>query len=406
MDNDVAIKVENVGKVFKLPHEKTNSVKGIFLNFWRHDKTYEKQKVLDDISFEIKKGEFFGILGRNGSGKSTLLKLMAAIYHPTSGDIQINGQLTPFIELGVGFNPELTGRENVFLNGALLGFSRAEMEEMYDEIVDFAELERFMDQRLKNYSSGMQVRLAFSIAIRAKSDILLIDEVLAVGDYNFQAKCLAVFEQLKKDGVTIVFISHDMESVRRFCDNVILIEKGKIIARGSTQKVIDGYMRLNAKKEKLGNAAPFGMEDAQKEEGKIKITKTRVLDGKLAPAEEIGADTYVLEVSLKALDDCSDYVPGVILRNLNGIRVTASNTDWSDDKLPPLKKGQSLTVRFKFPNVLERGVYYLSSNVVSRETKGFYDWDNDADTVFIQRSNETGGIVSPKYVIEYKEGEA
>jgi ABC-2 type transport system ATP-binding protein len=406
MDNDVAIKVENVGKVFKLPHEKTNSVKGIFLNFWRHDKTYEKQKVLDDISFEIKKGEFFGILGRNGSGKSTLLKLMAAIYHPTSGDIQINGQLTPFIELGVGFNPELTGRENVFLNGALLGFSRTEMEEMYDEIVDFAELERFMDQRLKNYSSGMQVRLAFSIAIRAKSDILLIDEVLAVGDYNFQAKCLAVFEQLKKDGVTIVFISHDMESVRRFCDNVILIEKGKIIARGSTQKVIDGYMRLNAKKEKLGNAAPFGMEDAQKEEGKIKITKTRVLDGKLAPAEEIGADTYVLEVSLKALDDCSDYVPGVILRNLNGIRVTASNTDWSDDKLPPLKKGQSLTVRFKFPNVLERGVYYLSSNVVSRETKGFYDWDNDADTVFIQRSNETGGIVSPKYVIEYKEGEA
>jgi ABC-2 type transport system ATP-binding protein len=406
MDNDVAIKVENVGKVFKLPHEKTNSVKGIFLNFWRHDKTYEKQKVLDDISFEIKKGEFFGILGRNGSGKSTLLKLMAAIYHPTSGDIQINGQLTPFIELGVGFNPELTGRENVFLNGALLGFSRAEMEEMYDEIVDFAELERFMDQRLKNYSSGMQVRLAFSIAIRAKSDILLIDEVLAVGDYNFQAKCLAVFEQLKKDGVTIVFISHDMESVRRFCDNVILIEKGKIIARGSTQKVIDGYMRLNAKKEKLGNAAPFGMEDAQKEEGKIKITKTRVLDGKLAPAEEIGADTYVLEVSLKALDDCSDYVPGVILRNLNGIRVTASNTDWSDDKLPPLKKGQSLTVRFKFPNVLERGVYYLSSNVVSRETKGFYDWDNDADTVFIQRSNETGGIVSPKYVIEYKEEEA
>jgi ABC-2 type transport system ATP-binding protein len=406
MDNDVAIKVENVGKVFKLPHEKTNSVKGIFLNFWRHDKTYEKQKVLDDISFEIKKGEFFGILGRNGSGKSTLLKLMAAIYHPTSGDIQINGQLTPFIELGVGFNPELTGRENVFLNGALLGFSRTEMEEMYDEIVDFAELERFMDQRLKNYSSGMQVRLAFSIAIRAKSDILLIDEVLAVGDYNFQAKCLAVFEQLKKDGVTIVFISHDMESVRRFCDNVILIEKGKIIARGSTQKVIDGYMRLNAKKEKLGNAAPFGMEDAQKEEGKIKITKTRVLDGKLAPAEEIGADTYVLEVSLKALDDCSDYVPGVILRNLNGIRVTASNTDWSDDKLPPLKKGQSLTVRFKFPNVLERGVYYLSSNVVSRETKGFYDWDNDADTVFIQRSNETGGIVSPKYVIEYKEEEA
>src|SRR5690606_31573026 len=158
---------------------------------FRGKRTYEKQQVLKNISFEIKKGEFVGIVGRNGSGKSTLLKLLAGIYSPDKGSIEVNGKLVPFIELGVGFNPELTGRENVFLNGALLGFNRKEMQAMYKDIVEFAELERFMDQKLKNYSSGMQVRLAFSIAIRAQSDILLIDEVLAVGDAAFQQKCYA-----------------------------------------------------------------------------------------------------------------------------------------------------------------------------------------------------------------------
>jgi ABC-2 type transport system ATP-binding protein len=153
MAGDIAIKVENVSKTFRLPHERTTSIKGAVVNFWRRNRTYEKQKVLTDVSFEIKKGEFFGIVGRNGSGKSTLLKLLAGIYSPSEGSIQINGKLTPFIELGVGFNPELTGRENVYLNGALLGFSRKEMNSMYKEIVEFAELERFMDQKLKNYSS-------------------------------------------------------------------------------------------------------------------------------------------------------------------------------------------------------------------------------------------------------------
>jgi ABC-2 type transport system ATP-binding protein len=187
MSDEVAIKVENVSKTFKLPHEKANSLKSAVVNFWHSDRTFENQKALSDISFEVKKGEFFGIVGRNGSGKSTLLKLLAGIYTPSKGEIRINGKLTPFIELGVGFNPELTGRENVFLNGALLGFSRKEMEVMYEDIVKFAELRRFMDQKLKNYSSGMQVRLAFSIAIRAQSDILVLDEVLAVGDSNFQS---------------------------------------------------------------------------------------------------------------------------------------------------------------------------------------------------------------------------
>lgn len=247
---EVAIKVTEVSKTFKLPHEKQGSIKGLFINLFRRTRTFEKQQVLKDISFEIKKGEFFGIVGRNGSGKSTLLKLLAGIYSPDSGHIQVNGKLTPFIELGVGFNPELTGRENVFLNGALLGFSRKEMLAMYEEIVEFAELEKFMDQKLKNYSSGMQVRLAFSIAIRANSDILILDEVLAVGDEAFQKKCIDVFEQYKAAGQTIVLVTHDMETVRRFCSRAILLRDGNIVREGEPNLIAAAYSRLNREVEK------------------------------------------------------------------------------------------------------------------------------------------------------------
>lgn len=243
--DDVAIKVDNISKMFKLPHEKNNSIKGLFINMFRPKRTFEKQQVLKDVSFEIKKGEFFGIVGRNGSGKSTLLKLLAGIYSPDKGQVHVNGKLTPFIELGVGFNPELTGRENVFLNGALLGFSRSEMLAMYDEIVEFAELERFMDQKLKNYSSGMQVRLAFSIAIRANTDILVLDEVLAVGDEAFQRKCYIYFDRLKRDKKTVVLVTHDMSAVERFCTRAIFIEKGKIREIGNPHTIAAAYSRSN-----------------------------------------------------------------------------------------------------------------------------------------------------------------
>lgn len=242
MKADVAIKVDGVSKSFILPHEKSGSIKNALLSIFSKKRGYEVQHVLQDISFEIKKGEFFGIVGRNGSGKSTLLKLLAGIYTPDKGDIKINGSLTPFIELGVGFSPDLSGRENVFLNGALLGFSRQEMASMYDDIVDFAELERFMDQKLKNYSSGMLVRLAFSIAIRARSNILLLDEVLAVGDARFQQKCFDYFYNLKKSGQTIVFISHDMSAVEKFCNRAILIEKGHITSIGEPREIATAYL--------------------------------------------------------------------------------------------------------------------------------------------------------------------
>ncbi len=244
MDDDVAIRVDGVYKEFKLPHEKHSSIKGNLINIFRKKSSVERQKVLKNTSFEIKKGEFFGIVGRNGSGKSTLLKLLAGIYSPDKGHINLSGKLTPFIELGVGFNPELTGRENVFLNGALLGFDRKQMLKMYDDIVDFAEIEQFMDQKLKNYSSGMQVRLAFSIAIRAQSDILLIDEVLAVGDALFQKKCFEYFTKLRRERRTVVFVSHDTESLLRFCDRGVLINNGNVVSLGNIEDVVDEYKQI------------------------------------------------------------------------------------------------------------------------------------------------------------------
>lgn len=239
-----AIIVKDVRKEFILPQSKNSSIKHAFVNIVKRNKK-TVQKVLDGVSFTVNQGDFFGVVGRNGSGKSTMLKILAGVYQPTSGDVQLNGKLTPFIELGVGFNPELSGRDNVFLNGALLGFTRKEMEAMYDEIVAFAELEPFMDQKLKNYSSGMQVRLAFSVAIKARNDIMIFDEVLAVGDEAFQRKCIDIFEQYKASGQTVVLVTHDMETVKKFCNRAVLIQDGKIIKEGNPVQVADEYSRLN-----------------------------------------------------------------------------------------------------------------------------------------------------------------
>ena len=239
----IAISVKNLHKSFKLPTERAGGLKNAIFNRLKGIKGYKTQKVLNGINFDIRKNEFVGIVGRNGSGKSTLLKTLAKIYFPEKGTVEINGTLIPFIELGVGFNPELSGRENVYLNGALLGFSNKEMDTMYDEIVDFAELRPFMDQKLKNFSSGMQVRLAFSIAIRAKGDILLLDEVLAVGDAEFQRKCNEYFEAIKGKQ-TVILVTHDMGNVRKYCSRAILIDDGKIKLDSTPDKVADAYEKL------------------------------------------------------------------------------------------------------------------------------------------------------------------
>lgn len=257
MSREIAIEVKKLSKYFRLPTERSNSVKQTFVNWTRGVKGYREQKVLRNISFKVEKGDFFGIVGRNGSGKSTLLKLIAGIYEPDGGTVTVNGSLVSFIELGVGFNGELTGRENIYLNGALLGFSTKEIDAMYDEIVEFAELGDFMDQKLKNYSSGMQVRLAFSCAIRAKSDILVLDEILAVGDEAFQKKCNDYFESIRKDkSKTIILVTHGMDNVRRFCNKALLIHNGAVEMSGNPADVANQYSLENfteINREKSGN---------------------------------------------------------------------------------------------------------------------------------------------------------
>lgn len=249
MSNDnqpIVLSAKNIYKDFHLPHEKNNSIKSAIVNvFKKKDKDIDTQHVLRGISFDIHEGDFFGIVGRNGSGKSTLLKIIAEIYRPTKGSVRVKGKLVPFIELGVGFNPELTGRENVYLNGALLGFSRKEIEKKYDKIVEFAELEEFMDQKLKNYSSGMQVRLAFSVAIQADGDILVLDEVLAVGDEAFQRKCFDYFTRLKKNKKTVILVTHSMDSVRKHCNKAMMIRDGEIVAFGNPEDVSNEYSLEN-----------------------------------------------------------------------------------------------------------------------------------------------------------------
>ncbi len=310
---------------------------------------------LDDVSIEIKKGEFFGIVGRNGSGKSTLLKLLAGIYSPDSGHIQVNGKLTPFIELGVGFNFELTGKENVFLNGALLGFSRREMLEMYDEIVEFAELEKFMDQKLKNYSSGMQVRLAFSIAIRANSDILLLDEVLAVGDINFQKKCFKYFKSLKDKKKTVVFVSHDMSAIKEYCDNGILIDMSEMVPASNFGQVIDKYMKI---------MNPQQAVDGSKKPKSIK-NQIEIIDKNIT----INVDQTKLRFKIKF----HEYNKGVkfysafSVKNNIEQKVFGTSTELYDKPMTPTVEKNVFELEWILSSVLSRGAYSVNVSVTSSD---------------------------------------
>ena len=321
---EVALAVNNIHKDFILPQHKQNSFKQMAVNIVReNNKT--TQRVLDGVSFEVNKGDFFGIVGRNGSGKSTLLKLLAGVYAPTSGSIEINGGLTPFIELGVGFNPELSGRDNVYLNGALLGYGRKQMDEMYDEIVEFAELEPFMDQKLKNYSSGMQVRLAFSIAIKAKNEILIFDEVLAVGDEAFQRKCLDVFERYKADGQTVILVTHDMETVRRFCNRALVLDKGKILKIGSPHEVASSYSELNLQEVEREMLKKVSVDTDDNHLG-MKINYQNRSDKNTALFKT--GDKINIYMSYKVREDYQYLVINIYKRSgehLTGFRVPATN---------------------------------------------------------------------------------
>lgn len=392
---EVAIKIDSVSKDFNLPHEVDNNLKQKLLHPLKRNST-EKQHALKDISFNINKGDFFGIVGRNGSGKSTLLKIIAEIYTPTKGNVTVNGSLTPFIELGVGFNPELTGRENVYLNGAMLGFSKKEVRKMYAEIVEFAELEKFMDQKLKNYSSGMQVRLAFSVAIRAKSDILLLDEVLAVGDSVFQQKCFNYFKQLKKESKTVILVSHDTNTIEQFCNKVVYLKDSKVAAIGKPSKVSklyieDTYTKIKGEKES-GNSTAKGKRWGT---NKFIIDSFSVTDIRGAKKKIFNyKEDIVLNFSIKRGTSKSEesIVYGFTLKKPGESAFYAFNTI-ENEIITSKVRGENQSVSITFKAGFGQQNLLISPAIADSFGREIYDWKEDDQEINILNEKAKNSLI-------------
>lgn len=401
---EIVIDVNHVYKDFVLPHEKNDTVKSVFTSIYKkRSKKVEVQNALKDVSLQIKKGEFFGIVGRNGSGKSTMLKMLANIYQPTKGSIKTYGRLVPFIELGVGFNPELTGKENVYLNGAMMGFTQDQTDSMYKDIVEFAELEDFMGQKLKNYSSGMQVRLAFSVAVRSEADILIVDEVLAVGDADFQRKCYDYFRKLKNDKTTVVFVSHSMDAIREYCDRVALIDNSVCKFIGPPEKVADEYLKLFNKASKIESAQQTNLPENRWGTGEIKLGSIKLINQK-------GKLTFQATVNAKeSVDD--DLVLGLRIKKAEAV-ICGLSTETSKNSLGDTKtnakryfrvdKGKTTNISFTMDNIFSDGNYSIDATIRNRNGVVIYDnWDNS----YSFKINNKGARfeINPVYKVSIKE---
>lgn len=386
MDPKIAISVKNVSKTFKIPHEKISSLRGVFVNIFKKS-SYEEFKALDGVNFEVKKGEFFGIIGRNGSGKSTLLKVLAGIYQADKGQVKINGMISPFLELGIGFNPELSGRDNVYLNATVLGMTKKEIDKKFDSIVEFSELERFIDQKLKNYSSGMQVRLAFSVAIHANREILLMDEVLAVGDAEFQKKCLSEFNRYREMGKTVVLVSHDIATIQKYCDRVLLLENGKIISIGSAEEVVHKYIYAEKTENKKKNNANSSRKP-------IEILRVEFLDKEKNPVKSFGTgDDISARIFFQANEKVQQPIFGVAIHSQDGTHISGPNTETSNFEINEIDQDGFIDCVFK-KNPFFSGMYYLTVAVYSKSSPKPFDY-REKEFVFNVQSveaNQHGAI--------------
>jgi ABC-type polysaccharide/polyol phosphate transport system ATPase subunit len=392
-----AVRLEHVRKSFRLPHQRYSTLKERALHPFR-SRTFDELKAVDDITLDIARGEFFGIVGRNGSGKSTLLKCLAGIYQTDSGAVTVDGRLSPFIELGVGFNSELTARENVIINGIMLGLTRRQARERFDEVIAFAELEDFLDLKLKNYSSGMHVRLAFSVAIQVDADILLVDEVLAVGDAAFQQKCFDAFERLKAEGRTIVFVTHDMTAVERFCDRAMLIERGRVQSIGEPHSIARAYNELNfgrlvhdtVEGDRYGDQAVAEIVDCWFENA----------HGERVTAVAQGEPLAVcMDVRFHAAIDEPIFAVG--LRNQPRHTVFATSTRWTGATTGSFAAGDEVSVRIAFDNWLAPSRYDATPSI-ARPGAGddALDMREDLASVVVHGTRVTGGIADVPHTIE------
>ena len=359
-----ALAAQAVHKRFKIPEERSHTLKERALHPLRRSR-HEQLHALKDISFAVEPGEFFGIVGRNGSGKSTLLKCLAGIYRIDEGRIWCNGRMSTFIELGVGFNPDLAAYDNVALNGIMLGLSPREARARYKRVIEFAELEEFQDLKLKNYSSGMHVRLAFSVAIQVDADILLIDEVLAVGDAAFQQKCFDVFNRMREEGRTIVFVTHDMAAVTRFCHRAMLLERGEMVSIGDPRDVADRYLEIA-----FGRAV--GYEDPEVGSARMGDGDARVTDVWLgddfADRHAVAPQSEPLTVKALVRFNTNVVDPAVSLTLLNDQRqpVVVATTTEDHEETGGFKQGEHAVFAFSFHNMLAPGRYHTILTVTHR----------------------------------------
>jgi ABC-type polysaccharide/polyol phosphate transport system ATPase subunit len=347
----VAIEVRELKKTFRIPTHRVDSLKErIVRPFAARD--YRELRALDGVSFDIRQGEFFGIVGRNGSGKSTLLKLLASIYRADAGTIRMAGRLAPFIELGVGFNVELTARENVILNGVMMGLTPGEMRRRLNAVIEFAELEEFVDLKLKNYSSGMLVRLAFSVMMEADADVLLIDEVLAVGDASFQQKCADAFHEMKEQGKTIVLVTHEMATVEEYCHRAMLIHNGHIRRLGDPAEVGRDYLRLNFEGGDAGAKVTSESDDLR-----LLGVWLENGEGERRTNVEHGEDIHLC-AQLEVLRETPAVQFGFTLVNEAGLGVFQFGRSTEDDA-DRLRAGQRITIRADVENLLSSGRYFV-----------------------------------------------
>jgi lipopolysaccharide transport system ATP-binding protein len=365
-----AIVCEHIDKRFRIPLDRSTTLK-YRVTHLRSAARYYDLHALEDVSFEVPEGQFLGVIGHNGSGKSTLLKVLSRIYAPDSGQVRINGNVSPFLELGVGFNPELTARENVYLNGAVLGLTHSEIDERIDGIIEFAELENFADQKLKNYSSGMQVRLAFSVSIQADAQILLMDEVLAVGDARFQEKCFDVFARYKREGKTVVLVTHDIGSVNMYCDRALLLDHGRLHADGPSSEVTALYRRMMgqvSEAEDTASAVDTGERWGSRE---VEITGVRLLDidGGTHRVFSAGAPTLV-EVDYAVQGEVDGFLCALRVDRSDGLTLAQPEAVMGQLSMQRQLPGATGTLRYRVDSLPLLAASYVLSVTLHDEHRG------------------------------------
>ena len=395
---ETAIVVQEVTKRFRVPRERVMTLKERALHPFRTVPT-DELAAIDDVSFEVAPGEFFAVVGRNGSGKSTLLKCLAGIYAVDGGQIYMNGRVSTFIELGVGFNPELAARENIVINGTMLGLTPREARHRTDEVLEFAELREFADLRLKNYSSGMLVRLAFAVMIQVDADVLLIDEVLAVGDAAFQQKCYDEFARLREEGRTVVLVTHDMGAVERFCDRALLLERGRVATTGSPHAVGLRYMEMNFGRGQ--DAAEQPADTNRFGDGRAEIVDAWFEDETGRPAKVLPAGrpcSFAMRV--RFLETVDDPIFGVTVLTANDETVLGLSTLRDEPRQGRFAAGEAATFRAVFENVL-RADRYFASPAVAHAGRGV-SWIDRRERfveLVVSGTSHTGALIEVPYEV-------